>query len=123
MPKNKTVAIIENDFLLRRYLERLLAASGYATESFATADEFLAEAATVNAACLVLDIELKDSSGRELAHHPTVRALQCPVVFIGDTANENPLRQAVELSGAEYVRKPIKALDFLPAIARAMRKR
>jgi len=120
---NKLIAIIDNDFLLRRYLERLLAASGYATESFATADEFLADLATCKAGCLVLDIELKDSSGRELARHPTLRALQCPTVFISGTVSEDLQRQALELSGTPCVRKPFKAVEILPRIANAIRTR
>jgi two-component system response regulator FixJ len=113
-PNRKIIAIVDNDFLLRRYLERLLAAAGYATDSFATADEFLADAATTKPACVVLDMELKDSSGRELAQHPTVRALKCPIVFTsGATAHE--------VSGIVCVRKPFRAVDILPIIATAMR--
>lgn len=113
-PNRKIIAIVDNDFLLRRYLERLLAAAGYATDSFATADEFLADAATTKPACVVLDMELKDSSGRELAQHPTVRALKCPIVFTSGTA-------AHGLSGIVCVRKPFRAVDILPIIATAMR--
>jgi two-component system response regulator FixJ len=122
-PTNQMIAIIDNDFLVRRHLERLLAASGYRTESFATADEFLADVATCRVTCLVLDIELKDSSGRELARHPTIRALQCPTVFVSGTINERLQREAQELSGTACVRKPFKAVDILPAIARAISTR
>jgi|HubBroStandDraft_4_1064222.scaffolds.fasta_scaffold552733_1 two-component system response regulator FixJ len=122
-PTNKLIAIIDNDFLVRRYLERLLSASGYATDSFATADEFLADAETCKAACLVLDFELKDSSGCELARHPTLRALQCPIVLISSNLNDDLQRQALELSGASVLCKPFKAIEILPRIANAIRAR
>ena len=120
---NKIVAILDDDFLIRRSLERLLAASGYGTESFASAEEFLTDVATCKADCLVLDINLKDASGLELARHPSVRALQCPIVFITGIVNEDLQRQALELSGAACVRKPFKAVEILTAIAKALRTR
>jgi FixJ family two-component response regulator len=118
---NKMLAIIDNDFLIRRHLERLLAASGYATESFASAEEFLADIETCRPSCLVLDAGLKDSSGREFFRHPTIRALRCPVVFTSASASQDPQRQDLEMIRATCVRKPFRAVDILPVIARAVR--
>jgi FixJ family two-component response regulator len=123
VPPTYIVAIIDNDFIVRKQFERLLAAFGYATELFAAPDEFLADAASFRPACLMLDLELKDSSGRELARHPSVRALQCPIVFISGTVNDSLQREAYELSGAACVRKPFKAIEILPLIAKAIRGR
>jgi FixJ family two-component response regulator len=118
-PHKKLVALIESNFLLRRYLDRLLAAAGYATESFATAGEFLVDAATCKADCIVLDVELMDSSGHTLARHPTLLALGCPIVFTGGTVNENLEREALELGGVALVRRPFTAVEILSAIAMA----
>jgi two-component system, LuxR family, response regulator FixJ len=117
---NKLIVVADSNFLLRRYLDRVLAAAGYATKSFATADEFLLEAATCEAACAVLDIELKDSTGLPLACHPTVLTLKCPIVFTSGTVNENLERKALELGGTALVRRPFEAVDILSAIARAI---
>ena len=118
---NKIIAIIDDDFLVRKSLERLLAAYGYGTESFASAEEFLEDLATCKADCLVLDLNLKNVSGLDLACHPSVRALQRPIIFISGSASEDHRRQAFELSGTACVRKPFKAIDILTAIAKSMR--
>jgi DNA-binding response OmpR family regulator len=68
----------------------------------------------------VLDIELKDSSGRELARHPTVRALRCPIIFVSASDNQQLQREACELSGNPCVRKPFRAIDILPRILSAV---
>lgn len=122
-PAKKTIAIIDDDFLIRRSLERLLTACGYGTDAFATGEEFLTNVATCEADCLVLDIDLTDTCGLELARHPSVRALQCSIVFMSGTCDEDIRRQARELSGADCVRKPFKAVELLTAIAVAVRKR
>jgi FixJ family two-component response regulator len=120
LPHNTTIVIVEGNFLLRRYLERMLVAAGYATEAFATADAFLVAAATCKPACVVLDIELEDSSGLTLARHPTVFALECPIVFTSGTINESVQREARKLGGFALVRRPFEAVDILSAIARAI---
>jgi FixJ family two-component response regulator len=117
---NTLITIVDGNFLLRRYLVRLLTAAEYTTESFATADEFLAAAVTREPACLVLDIELKDSTGVLLARHPTLLTPRCPIVFTSGTINESVQREAFELGGKALVRRPFKAADILSAIASAL---
>jgi FixJ family two-component response regulator len=115
LPKTKVIAIIDEDFRVRRYLERLLGACGYVTVSFAAADEFLVDAELVAPACVVLDIDLKDGSGRELAHHPTLRALTCPVIFTSTSTSAS--------STGPCLRKPFRAADVLPLLLNALRPR
>jgi FixJ family two-component response regulator len=117
------IAIIDGNFLARRYLERLLAAAGYGTDSFATADEFLLDAGTCKANCIVLDIELKNSSGRSLAHHPSILALRCPIIFSSTAVNDDLEQQAHELGGIALVRKPFRAVDILSALAKVSQNR
>jgi FixJ family two-component response regulator len=118
---NKSIAIIDDDFLVRKSLERLLTAYGYGTESFATAEDFLQDVTACKADCLLIDLDLKSVSGLDLASHPSVRALERPFIFISGSASEEQRRQALELSGADCVRKPFKAIDLLTAIAQALR--
>jgi FixJ family two-component response regulator len=115
----QTIAIVENDCSIRRALEYLLPPFGYNTATYATAQGFLAEAAACKADCLVLDIHLDDGSGLDLARHPSVRALQRPIVFMSGTADQNLLRRAFELSGTACVRKPFSANEILTAIKKA----
>jgi DNA-binding response OmpR family regulator len=118
----KLIAIIDDDFLIRRSLETLLRAGGYATDSFASAEEFLIDIASCKADALLLDIHLKGKSGLELARHPSVQSLAPPMVFISATLDEGLRREALELSGAPCVRKPFKAAEIFLALMRALRR-
>ena len=57
-PPRKTIAVVDDEVALRNALERLVRAAGYRCESFASAEEFLAVAAGLGAACLLADIHL-----------------------------------------------------------------
>jgi FixJ family two-component response regulator len=120
LPRTRLIAIVDGDFRLRRYLERLLSAAGYPNVSFAAADEFLTDAQIVQPACLILDLDLKDGSGRELAHHPTIRALQCPLIFMSATSDEVLQRQVSQMRNASCLKKPFRAVDILPLIVKAL---
>lgn len=60
------VAIVEDDAPMRRSIERLLRASGYATAAFGSAEEFLHSGLAGQALGLVLDLHLPGMSGIEL---------------------------------------------------------
>jgi len=61
-----TIAIVDDDPGLRRALGRLLSTFDYRTETFGSAGEFLLAAETSKLACIVVDINLGDTSGLEL---------------------------------------------------------
>ena len=66
MTSSGKVAIVDDDPSIRRSLSRLMRAEGYAEESFASAEEFVASRALDDAGCLVLDIKLPGMSGFDL---------------------------------------------------------
>jgi FixJ family two-component response regulator len=66
----KVIVVIDDDFDILHSLELMLSLCGYHTKLFASAEEFLCAAPTVEAACLVVDIQLGEISGLAL-----VRAL------------------------------------------------
>jgi FixJ family two-component response regulator len=70
LPEQKIIAVIDDDPDILQSLELVLSLSGYHTKLFASAEEFLIAAPILEAACLVVDIQLGDISGVEL-----VRAL------------------------------------------------
>jgi FixJ family two-component response regulator len=74
LAEQKVVVVIDDDLGILASLELLLSSRGYHTELFASAEEFLSGAATLEAACLVVDIQLGEISGLEL-----VRALYAQV--------------------------------------------
>ena len=93
------IAVIDDDASVRRALQRLLRAAGFAVETFGTAREFLDADHWAQAACLVLDIHLPGMSGFELQEHLAASGTPLPIVFI--TAHDDvATRERANRAGA-----------------------
>jgi len=123
MPASKqSIAIVEDDASLNRALERLLQASGFATQAFLSAEDFLANSYPESHACLILDIHLPGISGVELFDRLSERGGRPPVIFI-TTGNAQALRQnASRISGTIWLRKPLMADELLRAVHEQLRR-
>ncbi len=109
------IAIVDDDESVRRSLHRLVRSAGYAVETFASAGEFLAWLPRGQAACLVLDVHMKEMSGFELQ-----RRLAVPVVFI-TSHDDASTRLRIESSGAlGHLWKPFDEAAVLDMIRRAV---
>lgn len=112
------VAIVDDDAPMRKSIERLLDASGYATAAFASAEEFLQSGVADRAMSLVLDVHLGGMSGLQLYRHVNPAETRLPVVFI--TAHDDaPTRTAALALGCiDYLLKPFEAELLTQAIER-----
>ncbi len=117
--RRKIVAIVDDDPRMRRATENLLDASGFATELFASAEDFLDRGAKVD--YLLLDIDLGGMSGIELQRQLRASGSKLPVVFMTGLDDKAILRQAL-MAGCISVaclRKPFTARQLIDAIAKA----
>src|SRR2546425_3231018 len=87
------IAIVDDDPSIRRSLHRLVQSAGYAVQTFASAREFLEWLPRGHAACLVLDVHMKEMSGFELQER-----LAVPVLFI-TSHDDVATRTRIETSG------------------------
>ena len=116
----RVAAIVDDDPSVRRALQRVVEAGGYAVQTFASAHEFLDSLPRCRVACLVLDIYLGGMSGLDLQKRLVADGLRIPVIFI--TAHDDaPTRERIEKSGAAgYLWKPFDGPALLDAIGRAI---
>jgi len=122
MPASRqTIAIVEDDASFSRALERLLNASGFATQAFASAEEFLASAKPNSHACVILDIHLPGISGFELFDRLSADHGRPPVIFITAEDVETVRREAARISGKICLRKPLIAGELLDAVYQQLR--
>jgi FixJ family two-component response regulator len=115
----KTVAVIDDDCDVRESLEVLLAALGYDTELFDSAESFLAAAATSKASCLLVDIHLGDISGIELVRQLAAEGIKCPVIFMTGRNDDNIRSQAKAAGCIAFLNKPFPAELLRDAIRQA----
>jgi FixJ family two-component response regulator len=115
----KIVAVIDDDPEMRAALVMLLRSHGYSVETFDSAETFLTFASKSRATCLLVDIQLGDITGVELARQLTAEGFKFPVIFMtghGDVAVE---RKAAAAGGIAFLRKPFPATTLMDAIKKA----
>jgi FixJ family two-component response regulator len=121
MEKQRTiVAIVDDDPGMRDSLQDLISIFGYRTEAYSSAEEFVRAATTTGASCIVIDIQLGDTSGIELARHLSATGFTFPVIFMTGSLEERHRRQALDFGCVAYLHKPFPAVQLINAITKAI---
>jgi FixJ family two-component response regulator len=114
------VVIIDDDSEMRDAMTTLVSAYGYCAETFDSAETFLACASTCRASCLLVDIELGDLSGVELARQLAADGFKFPIIFMTGHDDATIESQAIAAGGIAFLRKPFPAKMLIDAIKRAV---
>jgi FixJ family two-component response regulator len=115
------VTVIDDDESVRESLPDLLREFGYAVETFASSEEFLASGDLGATRCLILDVAMPGMSGPELHRELQRRGGAIPVVFI-TAHNDETVRPRLLAQGAvDCLFKPFTENALLTAIQAAVR--
>jgi FixJ family two-component response regulator len=114
------ISIVDDDVSVREALWGLLRSVGFAVNSFASAEEFLASDQIGSANCLVLDVRMPGMGGVELLRRLVTSHRKIPVILI--TAYEEEGMRARALSGGAgaVLIKPFSEEALLSAIHSAL---
>ena len=120
MEPSPLVAIVDDDELLRRSVERLVRSAGFRVETFGSAEDFLEHGNLDGTACAILDMRLPGLNGFELQQRLITRPRSMPIVFV--SAHEDAVMQANTLrAGAiAFLKKPFDDNTLLDALHRAI---
>jgi CheY-like chemotaxis protein len=118
--KKHTIAVVDDNPGVRKSLTRLLSASGYHVEPFASAKEFQIAARTSQATCLVVDFNLGDVSGLELARRLVAAGFDFPIIFMTSSDDDTVRRQCMEFGCVAFLHKPFPEVRLTEAIAKAI---
>ncbi len=115
------VAIVDDDELFRRSIERLVRSAGFRVEVFGSAEEFLERGDMDRTACAILDMKLPGMSGLDLQQRLIATPAPIPIVFV--SAHDEAMMQANALrAGAvAFLRKPFDNRTLLDALSRSIR--
>jgi FixJ family two-component response regulator len=121
---SRLISIVDDDPLLREGLISLLRSAGFATQAFASAEEFLSLAHRDNIACLILDVGLPGISGLELQSQltATVSNHRTPVVFVTARDDEATRQRALKGGAVDFLRKPVRREALLNAVHLALQE-
>lgn len=114
------VAVIDDDPEIRAAMAALVSACGYCAHTFDSAETFLACASTCRASCLLVDIELSDLSGVELARQLAADGYRFSIIFMTGHDDAAVEMQAIAVGCIAYLRKPFSGKILTDAIKKAV---
>jgi FixJ family two-component response regulator len=117
--QRRIVAIVDDDPSMLRAAEDLLDAHGFATEAFASAEEFIDRGAATQVDWLLLDIHLGGMSGIELLSQLKASGSTLPVIFMTALDDEAMCGEALRAGAVACLRKPFQARQLIDAIEKA----
>ncbi len=116
------VLVVDDDRAVRMSIDRLLRASGFAVQTFASAREFLASPSPPGPACLLLDIRMPDRSGMDVQAELATSERQLPIVFVTGHGDIPMTVRAMRAGAVEFLTKPYRRANLLKAIALAIER-
>ena len=115
-----TVFIVDDDADVRESLQELLDSVGLHSQSFATAQEFLAVERSDGPNCLILDVRLPGISGLDLQHELKRGRRSIPIIFLTAHADVPMSVKAMKSGAVEFLTKPFRQQDLLDAVQRSL---
>jgi FixJ family two-component response regulator len=121
MSARSLIAVVDDDESVRESLPDLLHELGFATRTFASAEEFLDSGCAEEAHCLILDIGMPGMSGPELQQELLHRKKKIPIVFITALTDQMLRARLLAQGAAECLLKPFSDTALLGALQLALR--
>jgi FixJ family two-component response regulator len=120
-PATPIVFVVDDDVAVRESLEVLIQASGWRSETCASAEDFLARPRAVTPSCLVLDLA-RDHNGLDLQKRVAVDRSDMPVIFISGCGDVPTSVQAMKAGAIEFLMKPFGDEALLGAIEHGLER-
>jgi len=115
------VSIVDDDESVRESLPDLLKEFGLASQTFSSAEEFLASNGIARTQCLILDVAMPGMCGPELQEELNRRKIKIPIIFITGNRDEALRSRLVERGAIACLIKPFSDAAMLEALNSAFR--
>ncbi|MFL5758511.1 MAG: response regulator [Thermomicrobiales bacterium] len=123
MAKRSLVSVVDDDVSVRESLPDLLQLFGFASQTFSSAEAFLASESVSETSCLILDIAMPGISGPALQRELTHRRQEIPIVYITGQRDETVRPCLLARGAVECLFKPFSETALLEALNAALRMR
>lgn len=120
MSPRSVVSIVDDNESVRESLPDLLKELGFASQTFSSAEEFIAANAASLTKCLILDIAMPGMSGPELQQELKRRMINIPIIFITAGRDETVRSRLIEQGAVAYLIKPFSDSALLEALNSAL---
>jgi FixJ family two-component response regulator len=120
LAKNAMISIVDDDKSVREAAKMLVRSLGYATETFASAEEFLKSGRLGDTACLITDVQMPGMSGVDLQSHLTANGHRTPVIFVTAYPEESVKARALDAGAFGFLGKPFSEDSLIACLDRAL---
>lgn len=120
MNPHSLVSIVDDDESVRESLPDLLKEFGFASQTFSSAEEFLAADGISGTKCLLLDIAMPGMCGPELQQELNRRKSKIPIIFITAQRDETVRSHLIEQGAVACLIKPFSDTALLEALNSAL---
>jgi len=117
------LAVVDDEESVRRALARMLSASHFEVDVFASGQEFLDSLRTRLPDCVILDYQMPGLTGRDVQRQLSLAQIPVPIIVV--TAHDQPaLRERCLADGAvAYIAKPLQRERLVGLVNDAIRPR
>ena len=107
------ILVVEDDALLRKSVARFIGQRGYKVLEAENGYEALKIFKKEKPALVLTDLRMPIMDGLDLLDELSVESPQTPVIIFSGTTEESEINEALRLGAWDYIKKPIKKVDFL----------
>ncbi|HEX4129200.1 MAG TPA: response regulator [Pirellulales bacterium] len=118
--KEAVVFIIDDDGDLRQVIATLVRSAKLATQTFASAREFLATFNDAQCGCVVVDEKMPGMTGLELQQRLSERGSIIPMIFVSGDSGVSTAATAMRAGAVDFIAKPFCCQHLLERIQEAL---
>jgi FixJ family two-component response regulator len=117
------IAVVDDDILVLRALQRLLLAWSHRVHTFENAKSFLASLQYERPECLIVDLHMPEMDGLELQRHLKQSGVDIPTIVITAEAQGDTSQRCKSAGAVALLTKPLEDRSLLAAIDAARQHR
>jgi FixJ family two-component response regulator len=114
------VSIIDDDQDVRQAVQRLMRSRGFATRTFASAEEFLRSPSLHETACVITDIQMPGMTGIDLHDVMLKEGPRLPVIFLTAFPDDRTEKRALQAGALGFLTKPFDARTLVHLVDTAV---
>ena len=115
-----TVFVVDDDEEVRDAMKRLMNSVGLTVETYASAEDFLAQFDPARPGCLLLDVRMEGMSGLDLQKRLALEEVQPPIIIITGHGDVPMAVRAVKAGAVDFIEKPFNEQVLLDCVHRAI---
>jgi len=117
------IAIIDDDAAVREATGDLLKSIGYATMTFASAEEFLGSQGRHQMSCVISDMRMPGMSGLALHHRLVSQHQEGPVILVTALPEEGMRERALAAGVRAFLTKPFSQESLIESLDSALKEK